>query len=220
MGQDTLLRVQVRLDRPIHVGAQPVLLDGLLSALAVQRATAQGHTDPWSVQHDIPVDRYRSPSGQWVFKASMFRPINPDTPFSFSMVSRINVRDAAFDIEDGLLKARQAAPNPAGGTFKTSFFPVLAQWAQAWEAYVVGDIDAIGALLKDMTHLGGRRSIGMGAVSEVTVQASDGPAVLWTDRPLPEDFSGETTRPMALAMSALQAPYWRRSSFVPALVPL
>jgi CRISPR type IV-associated protein Csf3 len=212
-------KISVRLDRPIHVGGHPVAADGVLSALVVEAAAADGHPDPWSVQHELPLERHTTASGQWVFKASVFRPQAPDMPYSFSMVSRVDAHQAAYDLERGVFQTKQVTPHIGGGAFKMSFFPVLAQWAEAWEAHAVGDIDVVRELLGGLTHLGGRRGIGLGAIRSIEVIPEEA-NVLWTDRALPSDFEGETARPMAGAMVTLAAPYWKRSNAVEALLPM
>ena len=203
------LRIRVDLIRPIAVGTYPILLDAVLAALQVDAASAQGHPDPWSVQHDLPLERYETDS-DWVFKASFFRPSFefPVQPVAFEIqTSRMSLDRVSQDMNDNLVKTGMAVANPAGGPFKTHFFSIPIQWVLRFEAYAIGKRHPIELLLSQLRYLGGRRSTGHGMVRQVSVEPVALESCRWWDRPLPSDQTVASSS--VRAYGRLHAPYWK-----------
>lgn len=215
----TPLRVTIRLGSPWVVPRHPLHLDAVLAALRVQEAEDAGDPNPYEVQHDLPLERYTAPSGEWVFRAGILRPLSHQGgTFLVTMTGRANLIAIAEDVSDGLVKLRSGSINPAGGPFRSSIFNLHAQWVDTLFAEAVGDPDRIGELLQRLEFLGARRSSAMGRVLSVSVDPIN--EARWHDRVLPEDADLELSRPMALAMGNLRVPYWRRTTVQPVLSPL
>ena len=216
------LRVTIRLSGAMQRPRRIMHLDGVLSAMRVQQAEDDGDPDPWSVQHDLPIERYEF-GGEWVFKASAFRFERPREPHLIPMTARTSVVRVAEDIDRGVLAHRSEAMNRSGGPFKSSMFSTHAQWIDCAVAECVGDADGVRALLSRLKHFGGRRSIGLGAVLDVEVEECAAPA--WHLRTLPAESADDPRMTGLLAdhapsTNALRAPYWRRTSERMALVPM
>lgn len=215
------LRITAVLVRPVLSLSHPIMLDGVLAAAKVKRAEIAGHPDPWSVQDDLPLARYESPSGQWVWQASAFVPQPLSEHLPLLQTSRHDLARMTQDIDDGLVQIRKAKINPAGGMFRTSYEYLRAQWWQQAHADCIGDRDAIADLLQEITHLGGRRSLGLGEVSEWRVDVIDAGSCRWMRRPMPADSDAAASDiSYAPAMQTLRPPYWRKTARQTALVPV
>ncbi|MPQ69349.1 hypothetical protein [Pseudomonas sp. MWU12-2323] len=215
------LRITVTLSTPMVEPNNLLHLDGLLAALRVRQAEAATDepVDPLEVQHDIPLERYTSPSMEWVFKASAFR-LHRETETRMWMQSgRMDLVRVAEDRQSGLLKLRAAKPNLAGGYFKSSAYhnPIL--WA-GLEAYCVGDKQAIESLLKDCDQVGGRRGVGSGKVQSIEVCTISEEECNWMYRALPVDTDLAVQGEYATSMKGLRPPYWDRTQHLPVLTPL
>lgn len=214
------LKVTIRLSTPMAEPGELFHLDALLGALrVVQERQRQGDgINPRDYHHDLPLERYESASGQWVFKASAFRLQRLCESSNWMQTGRLNIAEAARHRAEGFLRLRAAKPNPAGGPFKTSLYHFPLAWADL-TAYCVGDADAISALLADCKQVGGRRGVGFGQVSEISVEAVPEAECRWFIRALPEDADCVDLSQYAMAVSCLAAPYWDRGRQQVAWVP-
>lgn len=214
------IQVTVKFLSPMLVPAHPVTLDGLLSGLLVRKLEDEGHNEPWSKQHDLPLDKYTSPSGEWVFKASQFRGKRQMEPFQSMMTSRINKVMAVQDIEDGLLPFRGSSLPTDGGAFKSVLDRSIMQWVDSMTAFGFGDVDKVSDLLQTMSYFGGKRATGAGQVDCVTVEPIHEDDCRWYHRPLPKDFDQSAGITFVPAVGTLRAPYWKRENGQEILVPL
>lgn len=213
------LWVIIELERPLALGTRPMHLDGLLSFARVEQAAEDGETDPWALQHDLPLERYTSPSGQWCFKASLLAPCPASEPFTVLLTGRIEAARVVQDRETVLDTGRTTKINPAGGYFKGSIFNQSVQWVDRLVASAVGEKAEIERLMQRITAVGRRRNIGFGAVRSVTVLPSSDEEA-WSWRTLPSDADFEPAVTMALSDGNLHAPYWKRASAVESIEPI
>ncbi|WP_455233414.1 hypothetical protein [Geopseudomonas aromaticivorans] len=215
------LRIRISISTPLIEPAQAFHFDALLGALRVKQAEEeQGAIDPRSVHHDLPLDRYVTPSGEWVFKASAFRLHREGQVIPWMMSGRSNLARVAEDRESGFLKLRAAKANIAGGPFKGTIFNVNLVWAEL-EAWAVGDPVAIEQLLARCHQIGGRRGVGHGQVQGFSVEPVEPEECHWDWRALPPDFDQPLTHdePLVLAIGNLRAPYWDRRLNQDTLLP-
>lgn len=215
-------KVTIELKTPMITRDTTVYLDALLGALHVKNVQSeQGEQiNPREYHYDLPLERYTSPSGEWVFKASALQWEQKDARQHWMLTSRINLEDAAEHRAKGYLAYRANKPNPAGGPFKTSIINEFAQDG-VLVAFAVGDKEATEALLKSCTQIGARRGIGMGKVASIKVEAVEPSACQWQRRPMPLDsdksvLSGD----YAKGIGGLRAPYWDRQLEQAVLLPL
>lgn len=197
-------------------------LDALLAAMRVQEAEALcGRTvDPSEVQHDLPLERYVAPSGEWVFKASAFRLQRESEVQMWMQTGRTDLTRFAVDRAAGFVKMRASKPNLAGGFFKSSAFHYPLVWAEL-TAYCVGDKARVESLLARCEQIGGRRGVGSGVVESIEIQVVDQDDCVWAYRTMPTGAEREMQGiQFAQAVRALRPPYWDRASHVAALQPL
>lgn len=214
------LKVTISLSTPMAEPGDLFHLDALMGALRVaqERAIQGDGIDPRAYHHDLPLERYQTRSGQWVFKASAFRLERLSETTNWMQTGRLNVAEAARHRAEGFLRLRAAKPNLAGGPFKTSLYHIPIVWANL-TAFCVGDADAVRALLANCAQVGGRRGVGFGQVSSITVEVVAQEHCPWFWRAMPDDAEGVDLDQYALAMSCLAAPYWDRALQRPVLVP-
>jgi CRISPR type IV-associated protein Csf3 len=208
-------RVQINLKSPMVEPRFPIYLDGLLSGLRV----AQDENIHWDLtQHDLPLERLTTASA-WCFKASAFNVVRTSDPREWMLTSRINLTRAAEDRQSGLLALRASLPNTAGGPFKTSKFSATIFWAQL-EAWGVGDIKQVSALLSSCEQIGSRRSLAFGQVESITVDPVSPEYCHWYRRSLPADTDtsgfGDVFVP---SHGNLKAPYWNRATEQSVILP-
>lgn len=214
------LKVTISLSTPMVEPGDLFHLDALLGALRVNRARAElgDGIDPRAHHHDLPLERYHSPSGQWVFKASAFRLEKLLESQTWMQTSRINIAEAARHREEGFLLLRAAKPNPAGGPFKNSLYHYPVVLANL-TAFCVGDKAVIEDLLSECRLVGGRRGVGCGRVAGFSVEVVPESECNWACRSMPDDSDESLTNGHALAMSSLRSPYWDRAQHQPVLTP-
>ncbi|CRN66771.1 CRISPR type AFERR-associated protein Csf3 [Pseudomonas aeruginosa] len=215
------LKVTINLSTPMVEPGDLFHLDALLGALHVNEVRTElgDGINPRDHHYDLPLEQYRSRSGQWVFKASAFRINKLIASQNWMQTSRINTTEAARHRSEGLLLLRAAKPNPAGGPFKNSLYHLPLAWATL-TAYCVGDQARIAKLLSQCRQVGGRRGVGCGRVAGFAVEIVPEEECAWAWRAMPEDSDeiclfGE----YALAMSSLKSPYWDRTLHQPVLIP-
>ena len=212
------LMIEIDLSSPIVEPGDFFHLDALLGALRVKQVELErGPVNPRDWHHDLPVERYTSPSGAWVFKASAFELKRESSVQNWMMSGKVNLSEAAEHRRSGWLQARANKPNTAGGPFKTSLFHEPVLWA-GLRGWCIGDKSAIESLLALCQQIGGRRGTGFGRVRRVAVTETSDAQCRWQFRALPLDFVGGDV--VVECMGGLRAPYWDRTLHEPVLVPV
>lgn len=214
------LKVAIKLSTPMVEPASLLHLDALLGALKVKQVMAElgEGIDPRQYHHDLPVERYTSESGEWVFKASAFK-LNVEAPAqTWMQTGRINLAEVARHRAEGWLALRASKPVVGGGPLKTSLYHEGLLWAEL-TAYCVGDQDGVQALLKGCKQVGGRRGVGFGRVSEISITQVADCECDWQYRIMPVD-SGVPDDRYALAIAGMRAPYWDRTLHSTVRIPL
>lgn len=215
------LKVTINLRTPMVEPGDLFHLDALLGALRVSEVRAElgDGINPRDHHYDLPLEKYHSGSGQWVFKASAFRIEKLAESENWMQTSRINTAEAARHRSEGFLQLRAAKPNPAGGPFKNSLYHFPLLWATL-TAFCVGDRFRVAELLSQCRQVGGRRGVGSGLVSSILVEVVPEAECNWAQRAMPDDCDESAlVGEYVLSMSALRSPYWDRGLHQPALVP-
>lgn len=213
------LRIRISLSTPMMEPGNLFHLDGLLAALRVKQAEVEhGDVNPRDWHHDLPLGKYVSPSGEWVFQASVFSLNSKSPAVPWLITGGINTMTAAEHRASGLLALRSSKPNPAGGHFKGSCFHKPLVWAEL-EAWCIGEREAIEHLLSNCRQVGGRRGTGFGRVSSVQVEEVSPEECRWYDRALPFDYEGPGRDALVGMIGGLRPPYWDRTQHEPLLAP-
>ncbi|EMO4361379.1 TPA: hypothetical protein ACRMYO_006182 [Pseudomonas aeruginosa] len=203
-------RVTIQLAGPMIVPKHPIHLDGLLAALHVQALEEAGHPSPWDEQHNLPLERYVTQSGEWVFKASMLLGVPIVEPHLYMITSRTDATRVAEDIEAGLLKCRQARLNSSTGPFKSGIQNLNTTWVKELCADGIGNLPAIDKLLQNLEFVGPRRGLGMGRVAAVSIEETA--EARWMNRHLPLDADIDNSTSLIPQFGALRPPYWEKTA--------
>ncbi len=198
------LQIVFELDRPMRIPENPIHLDALLAWAVVDEATEAGHPDPWSVQHDLPLERHDTAAG-WCWKSSMLVADPAGVQF---MVNRSRGQDglSIAQAHDVLLKAQNVLPQ-GSGRYKQFLLSDPFQWIKTLTAWCISnDPERVEVLLRRIRHIGKLRVIGAGHVRECHV-SPHADSERWKLRAMPEPLPGY--RPVH---GALHAPYWDRSA--------
>lgn len=218
------IKITIQLRRPMVAPNHLFHADALLAGLKVEQAEQEAGcaVNPEDHQHDLPIERYHSPSGEWCFKASAFNLVMEEGSILQNRFAtrRISEPDAADLIQEGLVQTRQSKPNRAGGNFKMGLSSYLCGWYKA-TAYLVADKQKIEQLLSGLTNIGARRGINSGEVESVKVESVPEKECLWQRRALPFDFDQEVDESIALckAVACIRPPYWNKGAYRMVLEP-
>lgn len=214
------LKVTVRLRTSMVAPEQLFHLDALLGSLRVGQAMKElgEGINPRDHHYDIPVERFVSPSGEWVFKASAFKLDGQIHRSVWMQTGRVRLEEVARHRSEGWLNLRANKPITAGGPFKTSLYHAALVSCDLL-AYCVGDQAQVQALLSECHQIGGRRGVGMGQVDSITVEAVPADECDWQYRAMPVDAPG-LGGSHSQAVSGIRAPYWDRRLHQQALLPI
>lgn len=213
------LRVDIVLQTPMVQAKELLHLDALLGAIKVRqvrKALGDG-IDPRLHHHELPLERYTTKSGEWVFKASAFT-LTPDIPSQqWMQTGKLGLSEAARHRNEGWLAMRAAKPVLGGGPFKHSiYYEALASGCMT--AWCIGNQSEIEALLAECTQIGSRRGVGFGRVHAIMVEQIQPEECLWQHRALPLDAE-EATKSHVPAWAGLHAPYWDKTLHHEVLMP-
>jgi len=205
----TPVRVTFSLRTPVVIPYTDKHLDALLSWAAVQKAEFEGHDDPWTLQHDIGVEKHEC-SQAWCFKAGLLTFDWVGERNQLHYIKRSKLEDYADAHMDGLLDRRPAFDAGRGSTKAGSYFAPT-RWVKSVTGFaVVRDMHRFEELLPWVTHIGKLRHKDYGAVSSFSVDIDPAAMHLWSQRNLPPD-SDQATRHVPAA-GALASPYWKREN--------
>lgn len=200
------VRVTFTLRMPMVVPSTDKTLDALLSCAAVRRADHEGHSDPWSMQHDIGVKRH-AVGQQWCFMAGNVA-IEWEGPMDYvHYIRRARLEDHVEAWSRGLLSSRPRFDAQRGPTKAGSFMQPI-RWVKQIQAFaVVEDVDRFKSLLPWITHIGKLWHKDFGAVDSFAVARDEAATARWQQRNLP--IGSEYGNAHALAFGALVSPYWK-----------
>jgi CRISPR type IV-associated protein Csf3 len=209
----TPFHVTWRLSQPVCLGDRPLHLDALLAWARVREAVRSGMTaqEALKAQEELPLERaVKGDSQVWKASALMFK--FRSTPFLVQMTRRTSPEELAF-ARSRIMTTRRNMITQGTGPFKDYDLRITCQWVDYVEAYGVGDIAAVGLLLKRVSALGKLTRNGWGTAYDMQI-APDGEAQeKWCYRTLPSVF--ERTEWHYPGIGGVKPPYWRREWWVP-----
>jgi len=194
-------------------GARLMTLDNLLAWAHYQE------TGDLSAGDALPLARLTHPNGQWVYHASTWRAVSHLAIEPMTIYKRTS--GIALDYY-GLTHRWERGRGPTKDyelTYHTFATPAI-------RFYSVGDPDAIQHLLKNLSFIGGKRSLGKGRIWKIDIDPIE------HDRSLHD--GGFVTRPIPIALAGdwkgsvqhvgYKSPYWHPDNktrcVVPAVGPL
>ncbi len=152
-----------------------------------------------------------APDGQWVWKASQLlcRPASP--PINVQMTRRVDADWLAAD-SGRVFTSRRQAIRIGTGPFRNYDMRLPVQWQEGVEAYGVGDIVAVQALLQTITSLGRLRRNGWGKIASLDVTPLAGQSAdRWKKRSLPSSLFAEALPEHQPSHGTCRPPYWDRA---------
>ena len=207
------LKITITLE---HGMAEPKTLfhlDALLGALKVQQARSVygEQINPRDFHYDIPVERYTTSSGDWVFKASAFK-IELSHPKEYwFQTKRMNITQIANHRANGFLTVRASKPRIDTQPLKPNFnhsSVVIGSLV----AYCVGNKQGIKTLLNSCKKIGGLRGVGFGNVAGIDVSEIDKKDCDWYWRAMPLDSDTSLLLDEHIkCVTGMRAPYWDRT---------
>lgn len=229
------LRLDIALRSPVVVWPGIKTMDAPLAWAAVQQARYRGDPDPVARQHELGLawletDTQRCPMASpidiVVHENADGTPSRFPTPFPYIKYQNSKTYSRAWG--RGLLTKRPPTFDGQRGATVAGMFVVQTIHADALVAYVVADggsgFARVMELLPYLTHIGKLHRIDFGAVAKICVSVDEQAKTQWLRRPLPVDapdallFNAVSKR--AMAMGALESPYYDRARFAPVLQDL
>ncbi len=208
----TAFRVLWRLSQPVCLGDRLLHLDALLAWARVREAVASGTTakEALKAQEDLPLERaIKGDSQVWKASALVFK--FRSTPFLVQMTRRTSREELAF-ARGRIMTTRRNLISQGSGPFKDYDLRIACQWVDKVEAYGVGDIAAVGLLLKQVSALGRLTRNGWGTISDMQIIPDNEAQQKWCYRTLPSAF--ERTEWHYPGIGSVKPPYWRREGWV------
>jgi len=225
------LKVTFTLSHPVVFDNEySIHLDALLAWARVQDAIDAGSSNPWPEGDDLPLAK-AGQGADWVWQASRLF-FTPETPRELINMQRKSDPEMFYkDFDEGLWTIRNKAGevvkgktppkiNTQSGQYRAYQYYVSAQWMSKVEAWCIGDLDKVKALLDRITHIGKMGRSGFGTVASCTVEIAPAASVNWALRALPMDVKPCTGVEYAPVMSPPRAPYWDKQRRVQMMEPV
>ena len=206
------LKITFRFASPVVVDSEyPINLDALLAWSRVREAEEAKDTLPWLLQDDLPLDKAGA-GDDWVWKASQLL-FSAAAPRQLVNQQRKCDPDRFYrDFQNKHWKAMRGdnAPtiNPLSGQFRAYQFYVSTQWMARAEAWCIGNIDRVKALISRIDHVGKMGRNGFGLIKSIDVEIDPAASEQWKLRALPADVAGAPGMQYFDSLSPPRAPYW------------
>lgn len=170
------LRLTFTLAGAMEAPEHPIHLDGILHALAAKNMGLHEGVAENQDRVRFVLDgllAYEGAAGAGVYKASVLR-AHPPYLHSIRCITRRNdASEVAEDQLSGFLVRRGDQINRNFGRERNALWRQPMIWPRLISAHCIGDREGIEDLVRQLTHIGGGRNVGSGAVREVTVAPSD-----------------------------------------------
>ena len=208
------LHIRWTFDRPMVVLTHPLHLDALLASARVREAREED--DPVSFQDDLPLE---STGGVW--KASMLKFCPASEPYLVPKIRKFDNHALALDRD---VRFTSGINKFIGGSGKLKAYDMRfqKQWVEYAEAWCIGDIERVRALLSMISCIGPKASNNHGHIKECTVTiAKKEETELWRVRTLPFGSGLELEGiEYAKCSHPVKPPYWDRTNHVIAVMPV
>jgi len=194
----------------------PVLLDGLLAAVARRRRLGADYNNPDDNEIEaLPLARWtRDTANEWVWLASTAMPDRTDVEDVRWFHQRFDHKSAEKVLGDKLPKnIRQIGPT------KDWRLPNIVTVCSTLTWWAVGDPDQIRQMVQAVPSVGRKRGQGEGAVVRWAVEDAGAPDPAWAlrapdgtvSRPVPAHAAAALGAPLdaETTESAVRPPYWR-----------
>jgi len=121
-------------------------------------------------------------------------------PFLVQMTRRTSPEELAF-ANGKIMTTRRNQISQGTGTYKDYDLRITCQWVESVEAYAVGDLAAVGVLLKQVSAIGKLTRNGWGTISDMKIEPDDEALEKWRYRTLPSVLMEQSGTILALVVS-------------------
>lgn len=209
------LQIDCRLAGPWCPQASSMHLDSLLAwaakEVALRRPCAENATYADFI-HDLPLDRKEFDGGEWVWKASVLHVVGWQKQERLYFTQKTPVEPMLLGIADGWIEAKGGSKIDTQRNYaKNGQAYITIEHAQGLRAWCVGDPDGVKELLGEITSVGVKRRMGLGALlpyadgSFFQVKPCEQAQTLWMRRASPVQLIQESTP----FIGSWRAPYWQ-----------
>ena len=214
------LRIEFQLAGPWSPPLGGVHLDGLVAWAVKEEALRNGtvlqaNEDYAAIIADLPFEKHESPNG-WCWKASVLEVVGYRWQERRYLTAKTPVLDMALAIGDRVVEEKGGSYiDTVLGLGKNAALFYTLEHAQGFEAYCIGDFDALSELLQHIAAIGVKTRLGHGSLQpyddgklfRITSDASAHEK--WKRRNAPERLCDN----MIPAVASFRPPYWKGKDY-------
>lgn len=218
------LRIEFRLSGPWCPPHGGVHLDGLVAWAVKEEAlrnASAANLDYAAIIADLPFEKHESASG-WCWKASKLAVVGYREQERRYLTAKTPVADMALAIGDRIVEEKGGANiDTVRGLGKNAALYYTLEHAQGFEAYCIGDFDALSELLQEIDAIGVKTRLGHGSLRPFEdgklfrITHDETAAEKWKRRNAPERLLEE----MIPAVGSVVPPYWKDKDYCWVPVP-
>lgn len=209
-------RVDWELCTPMIVPDAPIHLDALMSRARVDCDAGLVLDDPYSTQHNLPLEKYQV-GEDWCFKASRLFLTGVGPTVQYHQVRRANVTTWREAADRGLFK-RDPVFDPSRGFTKGVSVVLPMKMMTHAHAWGVGNIAEVQFLLNHIHSIGKLKRRSSGTVKNCKVTACAVDDCQWFIRNLPLASERLPNISYSTSLGCLRSPYWKTENNVGVLV--
>ena len=215
------LRVEFQLVTPWSPPHGGVHLDGLVAWAVKEEAlrngtVPQGDGDYAAIIADLPFEKHETDAG-WCWKASMLRVLGYMGQERRYLTAKTPVTAMAIDIGRRVVEEKGGSYiDTVRGIGKNSAMYYTLEHAKGFEAYCIGDLDALTYLLGDIEAIGVKTRLGHGSLRPYNdgklfrITRDESAREKWMYRNAPVKLTPD----MHPCVGTCRPPYWRDKEYV------
>lgn len=213
------LRIEFQLSGPWCPPQGGVHLDGLVAWAvkeeALRNLSAGAQTDYETIISDLPFEKYEHDNG-WCWKASKLAVIGYQFQERRYLTAKTPATDMALAIANGVVEEKGGSYiDTVRGLGKNAALYYTLEHAQGFQAYCIGDYDALHELLQEIHAIGVKTRLGHGSLRPF----NDGHLFRITRDPAAQENWKRRNAPARLvedmipAVGSMRPPYWQSKGY-------
>lgn len=214
------LRVEFKLATPWQPPHGGVHLDGLVAWAVKEEALRngtipQGDGDYAAIIADLPFEKHETASG-WCWKASMLTVMGYAGQERRYLTAKTPVTAMAIDIGRRIVEEKGGSYiDTVRGIGKNAAMYYTLEHAEGFEAYCIGDFDALTYLLQEIVAIGGKTRLGHGSLRPFDdgllfrITRDESAREKWMRRNAPVKLTDD----MQPCVGSVRPPYWAAKDY-------